>query len=259
MATSIIESAAHRRHDLSSVRVVSLGCAPIPRALIPGLAGAFPNARLVNMYELSEARYAGTALVYDGTRDGSVGRRRGATEIRITDEQGVPLPAGQIGEVRLRWRGLPPQHYFRDAVATSQVYVGGWTRTGDLGYLDGDGYLHLVDRLKDVIIKGGINIGSLEIENVLREHPAVADCSVLGVTDPLHGEEVACAVVLRSPASPGELRAFVGERLARHKIPRHVLELDELPRNRSGKVLKGELRAQLTRIAAPAPQSLTRR
>lgn len=258
MAGSILESGAYREHDLSGVRIVSLGCAPLPPAMVPKLAAAFPSARLVNMYELTEARHAGTSFVYgpgqDDGRTGSVGRPRGATQVRITDDKGRDVPAGVVGEVRLRWAGLAPQHYFRDARATARVFVDGWTRTGDSGYQDEGGYLYLVDRIKDVIIKGGINIGSLEIENALREHPSIADCAVVGVPDQVHGEEVAAALVTRQPVSPYELRRFLGGKLAQHKIPQRYLELAMLPRNRSGKVLKRELRDRFA-AETPGPQA----
>ncbi|MGH3158382.1 MAG: class I adenylate-forming enzyme family protein [Streptosporangiaceae bacterium] len=243
MAGSILDSGAARRHDLSAVRVVSLGCAPLPPRLIPPLSAAFPGARLVNMYELTEARHAGTVCVYGPeTQADSVGYPRGATQVRITGENGAEVPPGVVGEVRLRWPGLPPQHYFRDAEATASVFVAGWTRTGDVGYLDDDGCLHLVDRLKDVIIRGGINIGSVEVENVLREHWAVADCAVFGYPDKTLGEDMAAALVLRHQVSLRDLRDFLHTRLPPHKVPTRFLKLEKLPRNRSGKVVKGQLR-----------------
>lgn len=242
MATSILNTGADARHDLTAVRVVSMGCAPLPTSLVPRLSAAFPNGRLINLYELTEARHAGTALIYDGTHANSVGTARGATRIKVTTEAGEEVPAGVVGEIRLRWPGLPTQHYFRDAEATAKVFVDGWTRTGDAGYLDENGYLHLVDRLKDVIIKGGISIGSLEVENALREHSAVADCAVFGFPDRVHGENLAAALVLHRPAAIRDLRDFLRSRLAPHKIPTRFLKLDELPRNRSGKVVKSQLR-----------------
>jgi acyl-CoA synthetase (AMP-forming)/AMP-acid ligase II len=242
MAASILSAGADGRHDLSAVRVVSLGCAPLPPPLVPPLSAAFPNARLINLYELTEVRHAGTALVYNGTHANSVGTARGATQVRVTTEAGAEVPASVVGEVRLRWRGLPTQHYFRDAEATSKVFVDGWTRTGDAGYLDENGYLHLVDRLKDVIIKSGMTIGSLEVENAVREHGAVADCAVFGIPDRVHGENLAAALVLQRPLAIRDLRDFLRSRLAPHKIPTRYLKLDELPRNRSGKVLKSQLR-----------------
>jgi acyl-CoA synthetase (AMP-forming)/AMP-acid ligase II len=251
MALSIVESGAADLHDLAAVRVVCLGCAPFPTPLIPRLVAAFPNARLVNLYELTEARHAGTALLYGGARADSVGTPRGATLIRVTTEAGEEVPPGVVGEVRLRWPGLPPQHYFRDAEATASVFVDGWTRTGDAGYLDENGYLHLVDRLKDVIIKGGITIGSLEVENALCEHNAVADCAVFGFPDRVHGENLAAALVLRQPVAFRDLRTFLFPRLAPHKIPTRFMTLDALPRNTSGKVVKSQLRE---RMASRSPR-----
>ena len=245
MARSILEAGAERRHDLSAVRVVALGCAPLPAPLVPRIAAAFPNAHLVNLYELTEARHAGTALLYQGAHSDSVGTPRGATRIAVTSETGEEVPPGVVGEVRLRWQDLPAQHYFRDAEATTSVFVGGWTRTGDAGYLDEAGYLHLVDRLKDVIIKGGLSIGSLEVENALCEHRAVADCAVFGFPDRVYGENLAAALVLHQPVAIGDLRDFLRSRLAPHKIPARFLALAQLPRNTSGKVVKNQLRERI--------------
>ncbi|MGH3735222.1 MAG: class I adenylate-forming enzyme family protein [Micromonosporaceae bacterium] len=245
MANSILDSGAYRRHDLSPVRVVSLGCAPLPPTVVPRLAAAFPRARLVNMYELSEARYAGTSMVY-GERFDSLGLPRGRTQLRLVDPQGAPVPAGSVGEVTVRWPGVPSQHYFRDAAATAEVFRDGWTRTGDAGYLDAEGRLHLVDRIKDIVIKGGVNISTLEVENVLRQHRDVTDCTVFGVADPVHGEDVAAAVVLRRPVPDRTLRAYLNARLAPHQVPQRFLTLPELPRNPSGKVLKTQLRDRFT-------------
>jgi acyl-CoA synthetase (AMP-forming)/AMP-acid ligase II/acyl carrier protein len=255
MATAILEAGSARRHDLSCVRVLSLGCAAFPASLIPRLAAAFPAARLVNLYELSEARHTGTAMVHDGvTRLASVGLPRGRTEVRITDERGCAVPAGQTGEIRLRWPGLPPQYYHADPAASSAVFTDGWTRTGDAGYLDSDGYLFITDRIKDVIIKGGTNIPSVVVESALLTHPAVAEAAVFGVPDALHGELIYAAVVLRSPVSTDELRGHTAGRLARQEVPDRILPVTELPRNRSGKVLKSELRGRFGRgCAAPQP------
>jgi acyl-CoA synthetase (AMP-forming)/AMP-acid ligase II len=247
MAASILDSGAERQHDLSAVRVVSLGCAPLPTPLVPRLSAAFPRARLVNLYELTEARNAGTALLYGRDPVDSVGGPRGATLVRVTTETGEELPPGVVGEVQLRWPGLPPQHYFRDAEATASVFVDGWTRTGDAGYLDEAGHLYLVDRLKDVVIKGGLTIGSLEVENALCEHKAVADCAVFGFPDRVHGENLAAALVLRQPVTFRDLRDFLFPRLAPHKIPTRYIRLDALPRNTSGKVVKSQLRDRIVR------------
>jgi acyl-CoA synthetase (AMP-forming)/AMP-acid ligase II/acyl carrier protein len=252
MATAILNAGAHLRHDLSAVRVLSLGCASFPAALVAELSAAFPAAVVVNLYELSEARHTGTAMVHDGSRGGSVGLPRGRTELRIADAMGHDVPPGGVGEILLRWSGLSPQHYFRDERATADVFRDGWTRTGDAGYRDDDGYLFIVDRIKDVIIRGGLKVSTLIVEHALLEHPAVVEAAVFGTPDDLSGEDVNAAVVLRTPVPEDELRSFLRDRLAAHEQPRRHLIVDELPRNPSGKVLKRQLRAQ---AAAPRPAS----
>ena len=246
MALTILETGAARRHDLTSLRVVVFGCAPLPPSAVPTLAAEFSTSLLVNMYELSEARHAGTYAI---CTEGPAGQPRGATLVRITGEDGRRLPAGEVGEIRLRWADLPAQSYYRDPDATAAVFGDGWTRTGDAGRLDGDGRLMLVDRIKDVIIVGGHSISSVEIEDVLYQHPAVAEVAVFGVPHEIAGEEVYAAVVLREDVSPASLRAFVAERLSEHKVPRRVVPVEEIPRNRSGKPLKRQLRERF----APVP------
>ena len=257
MALTIVESGAHLRHDLSSVRVVVFGCAPLPPSAVPQLARVFPGARLVNMYELSEARHVGTYALCGHQDAFTAGRPRGATEIKIVGPDGIEQPAGVPGEICLRWAGLPPQSYYRDAVATAAVFADGWTRTGDAGVLDHNGGLTLVDRLKDVIISDGLSISSVEIEDVLYRHPAVVEAVVFGRPHRIHGEEVAAAVVLNDTGvEPEELRAFVGQQLAAAKVPRAIFSVDAIPRNRSGKPLKRQLRDQFsTDVSANAPSS----
>jgi acyl-CoA synthetase (AMP-forming)/AMP-acid ligase II/acyl carrier protein len=243
MALTILETEAHLRHDLSAVQVVAFGCAPLPPSAVPDLAKAFPSALLVNMYELSEARHVGTFALCGKDVTASAGRPRGATEVRIVGDDGRELPTGRVGEICVRWAGLPPQSYYRDPAATAAVFAHGWTRTGDAGRLDEQGGLVLVDRLKDVIISDGLSISSVEIEDVLYQHPAVGEAVVFGLPHRIHGEEVAAAVVLNdAAATSAELRAFVADRLAGPKVPRLVVAVDAIPRNRSGKPLKRQLR-----------------
>ncbi|MFI0484311.1 AMP-binding protein [Actinomadura sp. 9N215] len=242
MALTIMDSGAVDRHDLSSLRVVVFGCAPLPANAVVRVARALPECLLVNLYELSEARHVGTYSICGEEPAGSVGRPRGATEVRIVDGSGRLMPTGQVGEICLRWRGLAPQSYFRDRDATATVFGDGWTRTGDGGYLGEDGRLRLVDRLKDVIISGGHSVSSVEVEDALCDHDDVAQAAVFGRSHASEGEEVCAAVVLRGSVEPEELRRFVRQRLADHKVPRRIWVLDEIPRNRSGKPLKRELR-----------------
>ncbi len=240
MAQVLVASGAPGRHDLSSVRRVVLSSSHAPPTLFVRLAAAFPTASLWNAYALTEGGSARTLVQWDESRPSSVGLPVGATEVRIVGEGGDSLAAGEVGEVWLRRRGTPTRWYHRDPVATTQVFVDGWVRTGDLGHMDAEGHLHLDDRVKDLIISGGANISSVEVEDVLCEHPSVVEAAVFGAAHPVLGEEVAAAVV--GAADPGELRAFVRARLAEHKVPRRLVLVDSLPRNASGKVVKGELR-----------------
>jgi len=242
MAEMLLASGALEHHDLSSLERVTLSSAPAPPVLLRRIADALPGATIWNTYALTEAGTARTLMVYDGTRPGSVGRGVGGTEVRIVGDDGRDLPTGEVGEVWLRRPGAPARHYYRDPEATAATFVGDWVRTGDLGHLDGEGYLYLDDRKKDVIISGGLNVSSLEVEDVLHEHPAVAEAAVFAVPHEVLGQDVAAAVVPRGAVTERELQSFVRDRLAEHKTPHRVFLVDRLPRNLSGKVLKQELR-----------------
>lgn len=249
MAQLVVASGAPGRFDVSSVERVTLSSAPAPPALWARLAAAFPGAALFNAYALTESGSARTVTRYDPARPGSVGRPVGRGELRVTDDAGIDVAAGETGEVLLRGPGGRQREYYRDRTATAAAFVDGWLKTGDLGHLDEEGYLHLVDRKKDVIISGGLNISSVEVENALHEHPAVVEAAVFGVTHDVLGEDVAAAVVVRTPTDARELQACVRERLGEHKVPRRVFFVEGLPRNASGKVVKRELRERF----APRP------
>ncbi|MDP9386804.1 MAG: non-ribosomal peptide synthetase [Actinomycetota bacterium] len=246
MAQMIVASGAHLRHDVSSVRRVILSSAPAAPALFGRLAEAFPGASLWNAYALTEAGAARTLVQWDPTRPTAVGRPVGETEVRVVDEAGEDVPAGVIGEVWLRRRGTPTRQYYRDPDATAAAFAGGWVHTGDLGHLDAEGYLHLADRKKDLIITGGSNVSAVEVENALYEHPAVVEAAVFGVPHPVLGEDVAAAVVVRSATTERELQDVVRARLVEHKVPHRVVLVDRLPRNASGKVVKAELRRRFS-------------
>ncbi len=244
MAQLVLESGAVERYDLSTVERVTLSSAPAPAALWERLAAAFPNASLWNAYALTEGGSARTVTRYDPSRPGSVGRPVGESEVRVVDDTGTELPSGATGEIWLRRPGAPTREYFRDPAATAAAFADGWLRTGDLGCLDEEGYLYLVDRQKDLVISGGLNISSVEVEDALSGHPAVAEAAVFGVAHEVLGQAVAAAVVARVPVDARELQAFVRERLGEHKVPRGVHFVEALPRNDSGKVLKRELREE---------------
>jgi len=251
MAQMIVASGAADEHDVSSVERVTLSSAPAPPALFPRVAAAFPNASVWNAYALTESGGARTLTRYDERKPGSVGRPVGRSEIRIVDEGGGELPAGSTGEVWLRRRGAPRREYYRDPVSTAAAFTGDWLRTGDIGYLDDDGFLYLVDRQKDVIISGGFNVASVEVENALYEHAEVSEAAVFGIPHPVLGQAVAAAVVVHSPVGARDLQASVRAHLGEHKVPRHVFFVDALPRNASGKVVKSELRDRFQSEASP--------
>jgi long-chain acyl-CoA synthetase len=169
-------------------------------------------------------------------------------DVRIVDSEDRPLPAGpeHVGEIVIRghnvmkgYRGRPEE--------TADAMRGGWFHTGDLGYRDEDGFFYIVDRKKDLLIRGGFNVYPREIEEVLHQHPAILEAAVIGRPDDRLGEEVVAFIALKkgAAATPAEVIAFAKERLAAYKYPREVVVLDKLPKGGSGKVVKTELRATL--------------
>jgi long-chain acyl-CoA synthetase len=176
-------------------------------------------------------------------KPGSVGTPVDGMELRLLDDRGAEVAQGEIGEIVLRGPGLM-KGYWENPAATSEAFLdGGWFATGDMGYLDGDGYLFLVDRKKDVILRGGYSVYPRELEDVLAAHPGVLDAVALGVPDARLGEEVAAVVVARPGCKldPGEVREFVRERVAAYKYPRAVVVADRLPHSPTGKVLRREI------------------
>lgn len=241
MAQVLLSSAAHHRHEVSSVERITLSSAPAPPALLFRLAESFPRASLYNAYALTESGTARTLMAEAETRPGSVGVPVGGTEVRIVDDAGRDVAAGQTGEVWLRRLGAPARWYYLDPEATEAAFVGDWLRTGDLGHRDAEGNLYLDDRKKDLIVAGGVNISCIEVENALYEHPEVLEAAVFGVAHDVLGQDIAAALVLHAPVTPRALQAFVRQRLAEHKVPHQIFIVDALPRNASGKVLKREL------------------
>ena len=172
----------------------------------------------------------------------SIGTPLEDTEMRVVDADDRDLPPGERGEILIRGHGVM-KGYWNQPEATARTLRGGWMHTGDLAYVDEDGYFFLVDRIKDMIIRGGLNVYPREVEDVLHEHPAVAAAAVVKVPHPVLGEEVGAAVVLRegAEATEKELRAFVRDEIAAYKYPRHVWFVDALPMDATGKVRKREI------------------
>jgi acyl-CoA synthetase (AMP-forming)/AMP-acid ligase II len=181
-------------------------------------------------------------------RFGSAGRPAPLVTVGVMDDAGRLLGPGERGEVVVR-SSLVMAGYHRDPQATAEASRFGWHHTGDIGYLDADGWLFLVDRAKDMIISGGFNVYSAEVEQALMAHPAVQDCAVVGLPDAKWGERVVAVVQVRQAADvdPAEVRAFVKARIGGVKAPKEVLVWDDLPRSKVGKVVKPEIRAQLLR------------
>lgn len=241
--------------DIGHVRAVLLGAAPItPRDLRVG--HALFGARLWNGYgqgespctitAMSKAMIARAIADNDEARLSSVGIVRTGLRIAILDESGAELPAGAAGEVAVRGATVM-QGYLNRPDATAETLVNGWLRTGDVGRLDERGYLMLLDRKKDVIISGGMNIYAREVEDILLEADDVADAAVIGIPDEEWGEAVVALIIPGEQVpAPNALDRFCLEKMARFKRPKYYLFVDELPRNASGKVLKRELREELT-------------
>jgi acyl-CoA synthetase (AMP-forming)/AMP-acid ligase II len=232
--------------DLSSVRLVIGGGEKMPIPLIERLQTAFPSAWFADAYGLTESVSGDTFLDRESTvrKLGSVGRPCPYVEVEVWDEHGAAVPAGERGEIVLRGPKIFPG-YWRDPEATATAFAGGWFHTGDIGVLDEDGYLFIVDRLKDMILSGGENIAGSEVERVLYEHPAVLEAAVVGRPHERWGEVPVAYVVLRAGAdvTADELVEHCRGQLAKFKVPKEVVLIDALPRNPSGKVLKRELRA----------------
>jgi acyl-CoA synthetase (AMP-forming)/AMP-acid ligase II len=247
MVNAIMALPDVEERDLSSVRLIINGGEKMPIPLIERLQRTFPSAWFADAYGLTETVSGDTFLDRDSlvTKLGSVGRPCLYLELDIWDDEGRSLPAGARGEVVLRGPKVF-KGYWRDPDATAAAFAGGWFHTGDIGVRDDDGYLFIVDRLKDMILSGGENIAGSEVERVLYEHPAVLEAAVVGRPDDRWGEVPVAFVALRpdANASAEELIEHCRGQLARFKVPKDVVFVDALPRNPSGKVLKRDLRAR---------------
>ncbi len=235
--------------DLSRIKLFDYGGASMSIEVIKRLAAAFPHVELRQTYGMTETGPAGSVAVGSDnlTKLGTVGRPWPLSEVRIVDDACNDLPPGVPGEIAVRSPSVM-REYFDEPELTSATLRDGWMLTGDIGYIDADGYLFHVDRKKDMIIRGGHNIGSLELEENFFAHPAVQEAAVIAVPHPKLGEDIHAFIVLRpgAAATVDELRAFLVDRLADYKIPRRITFARSLPRGPMGKVLKSELRKQVT-------------
>ncbi len=233
--------------DVSSLRVGVSGGAAIPGEVIRAFEEKFPGVVILEGYGLSESASTTTFNVSAEQRKVlSIGRPIWGVEVRVVDDEDKELPRGEehVGEIVIRGHNLM-KGYYKNPEATREAFRNGWFHTGDLAHRDDDGYLFVVDRKKDMIIRGGYNVYPREVEEVLFAHPAVAEAAVIGRPDDKLGEEVVAIVTLQPGASatPEEIVAYCRERVAAYKYPREVRVVDELPKGPTGKILKKELRA----------------
>jgi long-chain acyl-CoA synthetase len=253
----LLESARASGADVGSLIGIASGGASVPPDLIRQIDKQFQSKTMPgNGYGLTETT---SAVITNGGLDyfahpDSIGRPVPTCEVRIVDEQGHDLPSAEIGELWIRGPNVIPG-YWKNPEATEAAFGGGWFRSGDLGYRDSEGLHYVVDRKKDVIIRGGENVYCAEVEAAILEHPLVKDVAVVGLPDAEYGEQVAAVIQVadaaKAAALPDELRAALAASLARFKIPSsYKLTEHELPRTATGKVLKRELRTLFAKPAA---------
>lgn len=250
MLRALIDHPDFAGTETRSLRRINYGAAPVTPALLARLRTALPHVELVQAFgqtEMSPVVSILPAACHVGEdphgRLGSVGQAVAGTELRIIDHDGRELPRGTVGEIAARGPGTM-LGYWNKPDQTAATLVDGWVRMGDAGFLDADGYLHLVDRVKDMIISGGENVYSIEVERALASHPAVSACAVIGVPDARWGERVHAVVVPHAGTTPtlAQLRDHCRTAIAGYKCPRSLDLVAALPLSAAGKILKTELR-----------------
>ncbi|MCA1319133.1 long-chain-fatty-acid--CoA ligase [Bacillus tianshenii] len=241
------------RYDLSSIRRCGYGAAPMAPELVKKSMNLFKNDQFYNLCGLTEAGPNGILLDPNGHKNhlGKNGKPSFLTEAKVVDEAGREIEPGAVGEFILRGESIMKE-YYRKPEETKATLKDGWLYTGDLATVDEEGNITLVDRKKDMIISGGENVYSIEVEEVLYEHPQVLEAAIIGLPDEVWGEAV-CAVVVphqNQVVNEEELKQFCRQKLAGYKVPRRIFIEEALPRNASGKILKYQLRQQLNKVKA---------
>ena len=245
----VLESGPDAVKLFGALKTYSYGASPMPLPLLRAALEAWPNTDFIQAYGLTELCGVITHLMPEDHRSDNVERLSSAgtlvpnAEVKVVDPDSLEeVPAGSQGELWFRSKQLMKGYHNKPEATAEAITDDGWFRTGDIGRMDADGYIFVEDRLKDMIITGGENVYSIEVERVLAEHPAVAEVAVIGVPDDKWGEAVKAVVSLEGDASEVDIIAFAQERLARYKCPKTVDIVDELPRNPTGKILKKDLR-----------------
>jgi fatty-acyl-CoA synthase len=251
MTTALLTHPGRDQYDVSSLKWVIGGGEKTPEPRIRAFSDLFKSARYIDAYGLTET-VGGDTFMEAGReveKIGSTGRAIAHVEIEIRDDGGNRLAAGEDGEICLRGPKVT-KGYWKDPDKTKAAFFGDWFRTGDVGHLDAEGFLYLTDRKKDMIISGGENIASSEVERVIYELPGVREVAVIGVPDERWGEKPVAVVVLaeNTALDLAALATHCRSRLAGFKVPKELVVRDSLPRNPSGKVLKRVLRSELETV-----------
>jgi len=252
MIQMLVDHPALGRYDLSSLEQIFYGASPISEAVLDRATAALPNVHFVQGYGMTELSPLATVLhwtehVGEGRAKGrhrSAGRAALGCEVRIVDAARKALPCGEVGEIVVRGDNVMIGYWERPE-ETARAVIDGWMHTGDAGRMDEDGFVYIVDRVKDMIVTGGENVYSIEVENALARHPAVAQCAVIGIPSERWGEQVHAVVAMKNGAevSADELIAFCKTLIASYKCPRSIdIRETPLPLTGAGKILKRELR-----------------
>jgi len=242
MYGALLHHPERERFDTSTLRTCITGGASMPVEVLRGFEEAF-GAIVLEGYGLSETSPVSSSNHPDMERKpGSIGTPLEGVEMKVVDEDDNEVPQGEVGEIVIRGHNIM-KGYWQRPDATAEAMRGGWFHSGDMAKTDEDGYFYIVDRKKDLIIRGGYNVYPREVEEVLYEHPKIREAAVLGVPHDEWGEEIGAAVVLHEgeELAPDEVSAYVKERIAAYKYPRVVWFLDELPKGPTGKILKREI------------------
>jgi long-chain acyl-CoA synthetase len=243
MYGAMLHHPEREQSDVSSLKICASGGSAMPVELLKGFEKAF-GCKVLEGYGLSESSPVASFNHADRERKpGSIGTPVEGVEMKVVDDDGQEVAQGEVGEIVIRGHNVMKGYWERDD-ATRDTIKDGWLHTGDMGKTDEDGYFFVVDRKKELIIRGGYNVYPREIEEVLYEHPAVREAAVLGVPHDEYGEEVAAAVALKDgeTADPEELRDFVKGQVAAYKYPRQIWLVDDLPKGPTGKILKREIK-----------------
>jgi len=250
MSWDLLEAPTFGQRDVSSLLGIGGGGAPMPPELVKRINEHFPNGQPQLGYGMTETNAYGPSIAGREflQRPDSTGRVLPSMEMRVTDGEGNVLPPGEVGELWFKGPNLI-RGYWNRPEATAETLVDGWLRSGDLGYLDEDGFVYVSDRIKDIVLRAGENVYCAEVEAAIYQHPAIYEAAVFGVPDERLGEQVAAVIMLKpgSRLSADELTEFLTEHLAPFKIPTRIgLVAEQLPRNAAGKILKRDLRDKLT-------------